>query len=150
MRTSYQALAAIAVMLLTGAVPPAQADQFERFGEYQVHYNAFTSNVLQPAIAKSYGITRSKNRGVLTVSVLQDVMGTPGKPISAGIEGTATNLNGQLKALAIREIREGNAIYYIGEFPVTNQETLDFNLAVELPGQEAPVTVRFRKQFFTE
>jgi hypothetical protein len=150
MLTARYATLVIALSLSLGLPASSRAEQAVSVGDYEVHYNAFTTNTLQPAVAGRYKITRSKNRGMLTVSVLQKVLGTLGKPLLATITGTATNLNGQLKTLEVREVREGNAIYYISEFPVADQEVLDFNLEVSISGQQAPVTVNFRKQFFTE
>ena len=54
----------------------ATAEQSDFFGDYTVHYNALPTDVLQPAVARSYGITRSKNRVLLNVSALKKVMGT--------------------------------------------------------------------------
>jgi hypothetical protein len=150
MRTISQAAFAITLAVTLNLAFQARAEQAASVGDYEVHYSAFTTNTLQPAVASAYKITRSKNRGMLTVSVLQKVMGTLGKPVAATITGTASNLSGQLKTLDIREIREGNAIYYIAEFPVSDQEVLDFDLSVDIPGQASPATIKFRKQFFTD
>lgn len=140
----------LAFLTLALASLPLRAELSVSFGDYVIHYNAFTSDTLQPAIARAYGITRSKNRGVLTVVVLKKVLETTGKPIHAQIKATAVNLTGQLKNIELREIREGNALYYLGEFPVANGEVLDFTLKVIPEGEKEAFTITFRKRFFTD
>jgi len=129
--------------------PAAQAQNSQDFGNYIVYYNAFTTDFLQPATARTYGITRSKNRGMINISVQRKRMNTVGEPVEATITGNATNLNAQVKNLSLREIKEGNAVYYIAEFPISNMETLDFKLQVTPKGQSTPFHVEFRQQFYT-
>lgn len=136
-------------LLFNLACTPVWADQSKTFGEYVVHYNAFTTEILQPAVAKQYGIKRSKNRAMFNITVLKKVMGTTGKPVEATVTGHASNLNQQMKMLNPRKITEGMAIYYIGDLPVTDKETLDFEFKVTPEGKTTPFEVKFRQQFFT-
>jgi hypothetical protein len=129
---------------------PAAAEQSYAFGDYVVHYNAFNSSILEPEIAKTYGVQRSKYRALVNVSVLRKVMDTTGEPVSAKLEGYATNLNKQLKPLDFREIYDRRAIYYLAPISITNGETLDVVLKVTPEGQKEPETIKFRQQFFTE
>jgi len=46
-------------------------------------------------------------------------------------------------------IQEQEAIYYIGETPVANQETLIFDISVRPDGVEKATDVRFKRQFYT-
>jgi hypothetical protein len=50
----------------------------------------------------------------------------------------------------MRQITEQNAIYYIGETPVANRETLIFDISVMPVGIDKPSEVRFKRQFFTD
>ena len=68
---------------------------------------------------------------------------------AADVTVSASNLTGQLKSVDTREIREAQAIYYIGEVGVANRETLIFDISVKPEGETAPFTVRFRQQFYT-
>jgi hypothetical protein len=140
----------VTLACLSGLTSLASAEQSQDFGPYVVHYSAITSDTLLPEVARQYGITRSKNRAVLTMTVLKKVMSTTGTPTSATITGNATSLSAQMRTLDFRAITEGNAIYYISEFPVADRETLDFNLQVVPAGETQPLAVRFRQQFFTE
>ena len=138
----------VSTSLFLGA-SPAIADQSADLGDVVVHYNATTTDFFDPKVTKSLGIKRSKNRALLTVSVLKKHMGLTTEPMKASVEASAVNLNNQIKKLTIREIIEGGAIYYIAEFPVTNRESLDFSIDVT-PAGGAQKTVKFRQQFFTD
>ena len=139
----------LALPLLTVGLA-VQAEQSQDFGQYVVHYNAIPTDSLLPEVARQYGITRSKNRGMLTMTVLKKVMNTAGTPVEAKVSGTATNLSQQLRTLDLRQIRDGNAVYYLSEFPIANREVLDFNLQVTPKGENNAFTVKFRQEFFTE
>ncbi len=143
-------IALAAGALLTVIALPIQAENSRDFGEYVIHYNALTTDFLTPHVAKHYGISRSKNRGMLNVSVLKKSMGVPGQAVKAEVSASATNLNAQVKPMQIREISEGPAVYYIAEFPVSNRETLDFTVDVTPQDGGEPMSVSFRQQFFTK
>lgn len=126
-----------------------EAQQREAFGDYVIHYNTVTTDFLQPQIARLYGITRSSNRAILTVTVLKKRTRAAAAPVRARIQVNAVNLNNQIKSMTMREIIEGGAIYYIGEFPISNEETLDFDLQVSTHDGISHA-VAFRRQFFTD
>ena len=67
----------------------------------------------------------------------------------ARVDVSARNLAGQGRSIRMREIREGNAIYYIGEFGVANEETLNFDVRAQPQGSQAIVDVRFSQDFYT-
>jgi hypothetical protein len=137
--------AAVALLIVT----PAAAEQSQALGNYVVHYNALNSTALTPEVARQYGIQRSKNRAILNVSVLRQVMGTTGEPVTAKVTGQTTNLSRQLQTLSPREVREGNAIYYLAEFAISDQEIMDFDIEVQPEGKGESGTVHFRQQFYT-
>ena len=144
---------AISLLLLALLSLPisGMAQQSQDFGEYVVHYNALNTNLIPPEVAKAYGIQRSPNRALLNVTVLKKVMDTPGTPVDAAVTATGTNLTGQRRDIEIREIKDqGGAIYYIGQIPVHNMETYNFNVEVALETEDEPLVVKFRQQFYTE
>ena len=120
------------------------------FGDYVVHFNALATDQLTPDIAREYGIVRSQNRALLNVSIIRKEEGSVGRAVSGSVAATATNLTGQFKTVAVREIREGDAIYYIGEVAITNAETLIFTVDVTPLNEASRFTVRFQKQFFVD
>ena len=127
--------------------PLAVAEQMAVHGDYQVHYNAMPTADLAADVAKAYGIERSRSRGLLTVSVLRKNKLGGTEPVTAKVAATATNLNNQLVAIQPREIKEGPAIYYIGEFRVTPPDTLKFGV-VATPAGGKETRTEFQKQFF--
>jgi Domain of unknown function (DUF4426) len=135
--------------VLTIAVIPAvaQAEQAEKFGNIEVHYNAMLTSDLLPDVARAYNIDRSNTRGLVTISVLRkNAMGV-GVPIPAKLSAYTVNLSSQLSNIDMREIKEGAAIYYLGEFRVIPPDTLKFNITVETSG-EPKRDVTFNQQFF--
>jgi len=136
-------------LLLHSFGPAANAQQAKDFGDYSIHYNAFTTDLLSADVAKAYNITRSKNRAFLNISVVKKEMGTAGKPVRARVEVTATNLSAQYKSFDMRELSDQDAIYYIAEAPIANRELLRFNLAVTPEGEQNTYTFTFQQEFFT-
>jgi hypothetical protein len=125
-------------------------ETFKDFGDYTVHFNALVTNQLAPEIAREYGIVRSDSRIMLNVSILRKQEAGMGTPVSGAVSASAINLNGQLRGMAMREIREGDAIYYIGELAITDAETLIFTIDVTPLNEASRFTVRFKKQFFVD
>lgn len=138
------------LIFLLGALGAAHAEQSSSNGDYTVHYSAFTTDTLQPEVARVYQIERSNKRGMVNVSVLKKLMGTPGQPVRADVKVTATNLHGQAQTIPVRELNDGGAIYYIGEFPVSNQDTLMFRIEATPEGQTEGIRAQFDQEFFTD
>jgi hypothetical protein len=130
---------------------PAIAQQAQEFGDYIVHYNALSSSLITPEVAKAYGIRRSDSRALVNISVLKNAEGQSATAVKAKVTTSGRNLTGQTRNVEMREIDEGDdAIYYIGELSVRNMETFDFTVVVLPEGQSKPFNVKFRQQFYTE
>lgn len=135
-----------------GSPPPAMpaSKTSQDFGAYTVHFNALATDQLTAEVARSYGIVRSPNRAMLNVSVIRKQEGTIGEAVAAEVSASANNLTGQMKQMTIREIRDQDAIYYIGEVTVANEEILQFSVDVKPEGEpKAFSTINFKKQFYT-
>jgi len=135
-------------LVLTLACTAASAEQAVNFDGFVAHYNAYTADLLDPKVASSYGIQRSHNRGVLLVNVQHADAAAP-TGIRADVEATAQTANQQQQAIQIREVKEGDAFYYLADFPVTNGQILDFAITVQPDGTQVPFRFSYRKQFFT-
>ena len=130
---------------------PAIAQQAQEFGDYVVHYNALSSSLLTPEVAKAYGIRRSDSRALINISVLKNTGEQAATAVNAAVSTSGRNLTGQTRNVEMREIDDGDgAIYYIGELSVRNMETFDFTVVVTPEGQSKPLNVKFRQQFYTE
>ena len=125
------------------------AENSKDFGQFVIHYNAMATDMVPAQVARKYRITRSQNRGMINITVLKKVLGSPGQPVHARVEVNAQNLAGQGRTIHVREIREGNAIYYIGEFGVANEETLKFDVRARPQGTQEFVEVQFSQDFYT-
>ena len=128
---------------------PLRAEQAKDLGDYVVHYIAFTTDTLPPEVARNYGITRSRSRGMINITVLKKGAGIAGKPVPATIEVSAVNMSNQYRNVPVREIRDGEAIYYIGEFGVTHEETVRFDVQVRPQGSPDTLQVEFSQDFYT-
>jgi hypothetical protein len=120
------------------------AEQKITSGALDIHYIVFNSSFLQPEIAKASGLERGKNIAVLNVSPLRD-----GKGERSSVSGTLTNLLGQVKSLEFREIDEGEAVYYIAQFPIDSRELLKFDIKlVDTAGKSH--SLKFNQEVFPD
>jgi len=127
----------------------AIAENSTTAGGFTVHYNAFTTSTLTPEVARAYGIRRSKNRGLLSVSVIREKEGAIGTSVPGLIQVKTLTLTGQGAPLAMREIREVGAVYYIGEFRIQDREKVNFAIKVTPEGTSETFIVNMEHQFFT-
>ncbi len=128
------------------AAQPAGATSVD-IGEHVVHFSAQSTDQLPPEVARAYNLVRSKNRAMLTVSVIEEATNNAA---TAEVTVKTVNLTGQLKNVNMRTITEGEAIYYIGETPIANRETLIFDISITPEGIDTATDVRFKRQFFTK
>ena len=130
-------------------VPTAEpaGESMKNIGEHIVHFSSQSTDELGPEIARAYNIVRSKNRAMLTVSVVREADSVS---VPADVTVKTVNLTGQLKNVAMRMIEDQEAIYYIGETPVANRETLIFDITVTPEGAAGPSEVRFKREFYTD
>lgn len=134
------------LVLLLAWCAPALAQSVSS-GDITVHYSAVPTTMLSPDVARQYGITRSAQRALVNIAVRR---GKPGSDtaVPSQVTVTVTNLSGQRQALQMREVKEGEAIYYLGETRVSCQETLDFEIEVRVAGRDQPIRAAFRQEFF--
>ncbi len=133
-----------------GLTPEPPESSSKDFGEYVLHFNGISTDQLQPEVAREYNVTRSKNRAMLTVSIIRKEEGTIGVSVPGDVTATANNLTGQLKNLTLRQVREGDAFYYIGDVSIANAETLVFNVNATPENATDTLEVRFLRQFYTD
>jgi len=118
-----------------------KGERKETFGDVTVHYNTFHSTYLTPEIAKAAELIRSKNQGVINVSVIKG-----GKPLMAQVSGTVKDLTSKSVSLTFRQVTEQGAIYYLAQYPVDQQETRTFEIKVQT-GDKIN-TINFNQELF--
>ncbi|EJM70539.1 DUF4426 domain-containing protein [Pseudomonas sp. KB_15] len=138
----------LALFLLTACLSvtamgaePIKSERQETFGDVTVHYNTFNSTYLTPDIAKSAELIRSKNQGVINISVLKE-----GKPLIAQVSGSVKDLTSQTVPLKFKQITEQGAIYYIAQYPVDQPEVRTFDIKVQT-GDKIN-TINFNQELF--
>lgn len=137
----------IAACLCLALLADVQAQQSEDFGDFVVHYNTINTDLLPRDVAQAYGIQRSGTRALLNIAILRKADLTP---VHARVSAAAVNLSGQRREIGLREITDDGSIYYIGQFRVHNEETLNFDIQVRPKDAEIPpLELAFRQQFFT-
>ncbi|MCK6263050.1 DUF4426 domain-containing protein [Vibrio sp. ZSDE26] len=138
----------ITLLISALLVAPTWAGQFTTIKDVEVHYSAFNSTFLTKEVATSYKLKRNGYSAILNISVLDNSQ--LGKPATtAEISGSARNLIGQTRQLTFREIKEADAIYYLAEFPISNEEVLTFNIDVHA-GNAGAGPLTFQQKFYVE
>jgi len=143
--------ASILLLLVTLiACSSTLAENSTRFDGYTLHHNALPSVSIDPRVAAQYQITRSRYRGLLNVSVIQESPDTTGKAVNAQLEVSYRNPIGRIESIEMREIRERDAIYYIGQFPIVDGETLTFSIEARIPGLKTPLKTQLSQDFYID
>ncbi|MBW3513945.1 DUF4426 domain-containing protein [Shewanella sp. NKUCC01_JLK] len=139
----------LAVLALTASLcGVANAEQKETVGNFDIHYMALGSTFLTPSIAKSYGIKRSSYTGIINIAVL-DISEANKPAVPVEITGVANNLLDARINLTFKEIREGDAIYYIAEIPYRDDQEINFNIAIKY-GNQLNTNLQFKQKFYVE
>lgn len=143
LKQGYKALLIATLFCLN---QPSIAAQFKTFANLEVHYTALASTFLQPDIAQKYAIKRSKYNGIINISVLDK--NADNKAVTAVISGSGQNLLGQTHSLSFVEIKEKDALYYIADYPFTNEEIVNFNITIK--AQNKTNILKFQHKFYVD
>lgn len=122
------------------------AQQSETFGPFELHYSVVNTTFLEPDTAASYGITRGEKRAILNLSV-REKLADGSAPRAMTLQGRTWDLI-QNQTLEFREIREGEAIYYIAEFAFINEEWRFFEVDFRPTGAQQTYTFTFKHQLY--
>lgn len=125
----------------------AIAENMQKFDNLNVHYIAIGATFLTPEIAKAYGIERSRYNGLVNISVLDNTKKSkPAKSVI--ISGSARNDVGQIKSLDFKEVKEGDAIYYLAQVNYTDEETIYFDL--QIADGDKKHNLKFKQKFYVD
>ncbi len=118
-------------------------------GAYTLHVNAISTLELSADVARASAITRSASRGLLNIAIRR--MRDDGSDVAARatVTADAINLSGQRQILSLREVREGDAIYYLAEPRISEAEELTFDITARPEGDASILKARFKKTFFS-
>lgn len=146
-KTSFaKTLGAIfAVLTLLAFASKANAEQKVALGDWDVHYIAFNTTFLTPEIAKNNGIVRSKYNGLINISVLDKQSQLAQNVI---LSGEARNLLGVTKKLSFKQVKEGEAIYYLAVLPFSDQE--HYRINININDGKTQQKLKFEHKFYAE
>jgi len=127
---------------------PARAQQSETFGPFELYYSVVNTSFLAPEVASTYHITRGEKRAILNLAVREKLAdGSAARAMK--VQGRTWDLI-QNQDLQFREIREGEAIYYIAEFTFINEEWRFFEVDFLPEGASQSYTFKFKHQLYTD
>ncbi|MGQ0799735.1 MAG: DUF4426 domain-containing protein [Pseudomarimonas sp.] len=138
-------LAALATLMpISNTLAQATAE----IGAHTLHVNAISTLEISPDVARASAITRSASRGLLNIAVRR--LRDDGSDVAtrATVTADAINLSGQRQILSLREVREGDAIYYLAEPRIAEAEELTFEISARPEGDASILKARFKKTFF--
>ena len=131
---------------------PSQA--IVRVGDVTIRASAVQTSTLDAAVARGYGIPRDDNTILLLVMVRQGPDGDD-TALPARITATVTDLRGQARPIAMRELRTDDPdsdsgrplLDYIGTVDASLPDTLRFDVAI-VRENGATATMQFNREFF--
>jgi len=85
---------------------------------------------------------------LLNVTVIKNNQST-GTPVTAKVSVQARDLIGKTTQIALKEVDQGDAIYYIGSFRVSNEDQWRFKLSVTPENSTSALEVSWEQKFDT-
>jgi hypothetical protein len=149
LRAFSTVLVHLGLALLAVFALPGQAQNSERFGTYEVHHSVVNTTFLAPEVSARYGIVRGKDRAILNLAVREHRPDGTSVARPAKLEGRTWDLF-QNQFFEFREIREGDAIYYIGEFKFSDGELRFFDVTFLPEGAGRSYKLRFQHKVYLE
>lgn len=135
-------------LLLTAEL--AAAEQFIEDKNYIVHYSAFNSTLVTPEVAKAYDLKRSRQRGLVNISVMRKMPDGSHKAVLAQLKGYTGQLGGSEIPLDFQVVEEGEAIYYLAQFQLRSGNNLNFDIKVKPTPEHPGLKVSFAQRFFED
>jgi hypothetical protein len=126
----------------------SQAQQSERFDQFELHYSIVYTTFLAAEIAAKFGIPRGKDKAMLTLSVRDAEAGDiEGRPME--IEGRTWDLitGGNMK---VKEVKEGRATYYLVPFEFLDREYRFFEFTFTPEGANKAYNYKFQTQLWRQ
>ncbi|TDR50460.1 uncharacterized protein DUF4426 [Halomonas ventosae] len=144
-------LAALAMGLALLLTLPAQAQQYEQVGDYQIHYSAVNTSFLPEEVAREHGIQRSQVMALLNVSVMEELEDGSTRPVTASVDGRIGGLDGgDATPLSFRPLRIGDTPSQVAVFRIHEDAPMRFDLRVRYDRNAAPAEVSFIQRFYID
>ena len=111
----------------------APQEAVARVGDVTLRAHVLRTAHLDETVARGYGLRRDDRTLMLLVTVRQ---GPEGRDVAlpATVHASVTDLHGQRRAIAMRELRTGDLVDHIGTVDVSPPDTLRFDLKIAREG----------------
>ncbi len=143
-------LSALVSLLLFLSAGAAHGDQFERFGDLEVHYNVFNSTSISAAMSERYGLKRGETIAYVNVAGRRRRKDGTTSAVTLELEGEVANLIGQTRPLDFLLVEEPGAVYYILTTRFSDRETLRFRLQVTDTETNRTYPMEFQKELWKQ
>ena len=137
------------ILIALAGAAMASDEVFKR-GPFEVRVTPFPSTFLTPDIASTYGLVRSETQALLNLSVYDTRLQSAVKTVPARISGSHQNLLGQAFDLTFQTIDEGDAIYYLAPFRISDDEIMRFTIEVTPDGSNQAIDLKFNQTFYRQ
>lgn len=159
MRFPHPMLAALAAAVLlaacgagptapTAATASAPQEAIVRAGDATIRASAVQTSTLGAEVAGQYAISRDAGTVMLLVAVRKGPDGAE-VAVPARVTATATDLRGRRQDVAMRELRVGDLVDYVGTVQTTLPDTLRFDVTI-VPEGGASSSMQFTREFFPQ
>jgi hypothetical protein len=129
--------------------PQAAPKYVERVGAYEVRFSAVPTADLPAVIARRYDLSRSAAEVLVNIHVRRmDTGEALGQAVKAEISASVRSLIGQQRELALREIDEGETVYYIASHRgADDNDRWIYQLEIRPADGGRAFSARFERQF---
>jgi hypothetical protein len=125
----------------------ASAAEVAKNGDLEMHSVAVPSTELTSDAAKDYNITPGAGRGLLTVTLIRKGRNGKAESVPGQVYAGAVTQDNKLFTIPIREVRQADGVYYLGEYRVTVPDKLRFLVNANVLGK--PLKAEFTRAFAT-
>lgn len=133
------------LLLSLASAGMVSAAEVAKTGDLEMHSVAVPSTELTPDAAKDYNITPAPGRGLLTVTLIKKGRNGKAESVAGQVYAGAVTQNNQLFTIPIREVRQADGVYYLGEYRVNAPDTLRFLINANVLGK--PMKSEFSRAF---
>ncbi len=123
----------------------AGAAEVARLGDLEMHSVAVPTTELTPEAAKDYNVTPTPGRGLLTVTLIKKGRNGKAESVPGQVYAGGFTQNNQLFTIPIREVRQADGSYYLGESRVNAPDTIRFLVNANVLGK--PMKSEFSQAF---
>lgn len=143
-------LPALTGLLFTVLAVVAHGEQFERYGNLEVHYNVFNSTSISAAMSERYELKRGEDIAYVNVAGRRREDDGTTRAVKLALEGEVANLLGQTRPLEFLLVEEPGAVYYILTTRFSDRETLRFRLQVTDTESGRSYPMEFQKELWKQ